>query len=284
MPLTYSRELKMLGAVAVAVVVIFAIENIVRGYLLCLVGMCLVDVVDWWRYPLPLLAAALGLGVVLVSIMTTGTRTPEEPMLPTSRRTWATFGPRRGLVVAGVTLVGLAATTVAAGLASSSDENGRFIYLELVAPNTTLEPVRPWFYGWSYGVPVLVSVALLGLVTLGLLSRNAARPYLRADTVASEQGARTTVAAAAVHVATAAALLALAGALRFIARAGNLSSVAVGNSEPYEIVWRYAALASAAGWVAPLLEVAGFTLLLFVGVRSARAVARPERVAEAASP
>ena len=279
-PDRYARELRVLGVVAIGVIVVFAIENIVRGYVLCMVGQCLVDVVDWWRYPTPLLAAALGLAVVVVLITTSGTVAPEEPVLPTSRRTWTTFGPRGGLVAAGVTMAALVVTTVASGLASSSDENGRFIYLELAAPNTSLEPLRPWFYGWSYGVPVLISVGMLGLVTWVLLSRNAARPYVRADTVAAEQGARSSVATAAVHIATAGGLLALGGVFRFVASA-NLSSVSVNGSEPYELVSRYAALASAAGWIAPVLEVIGFTLLLLVAVRSVRTSTRAvEPVAE----
>ena len=281
-PDRYARELRALGVVAIGVIVVFAIENIVRGYVLCMVGRCLVDVVDWWRYPTPILAAALGLAVVVVLIATSGTVAPEEPVLPTSRRTWTTFGPRGGLVAAGVTLVTLVTTTVASGLVSSSDENGRFIYLELSAPNTSIEPVRPWFYGWSYGVPVLISVVLLGLVTWVLLTRNSARPFLRADTMPAEQGARTDVASAAVRIATAGSLLALGGVFRFVASA-NISSVSINGGEPYEVAWRYAALTSAAGWVAPVLEVIGFSLLLLVAVRSVRARARVvEPVAEAA--
>lgn len=272
-PLRYVVEDRVLGIVALGVILIFGIENIVRGYLLRLV-----DVVDWWRYPTPLLAAAVGLAIVLLLIVTRGTTPPEEPVPPTARRGWTTFGPRGGIIATVVVMVALLATTVGAGLASSSDEDGRFIYLELFAPNASIGPLRPWFYGWSYGIPVIISVVLLAVVAWAVLSRNSARPYIRPDLVASEQDARARVATAAVSIASAGILLALGGAFRFIARS-DISRVTIADDGTYELAWRYAALATAAGWVAPILEIVGFTLLLLVAVRARRVRAlQPELV------
>lgn len=262
-PDRYVRELRVAGAVALGVIVLFAIENIVRGYLLRLV-----DVVDWWRYPTPILAAAVGLAVLAALIAGRGSAPAEEPVIPTGRRGWATFGRRAPLVAAALAVGALIATSVGAGLASSSDEDGRFIYLELAAPNTELEPLRPWFFGWSYGVPVILSALLLAAVAWTVLRANAVRPYLRPDTVLAEQDARSRVATATARITAAAALLSLAGAFRFIERSGTISGVTVGDGPSYELVWRYAALATAAGWLAPLLEIVAFALLLLVAARA----------------
>ena len=45
----YEPEHRVLGVAAVAVIVLFATENVVRGYLLNLA-----DVVSWWRFATPL--------------------------------------------------------------------------------------------------------------------------------------------------------------------------------------------------------------------------------------
>jgi hypothetical protein len=263
--------------VSLAVIVVFAVENVVRGYLLPLA-----DVVDWWRYPTPLLSAALGLaaiGVLIavrgsaapeVLIAVRGSAAPEVPVPPTSHRGWTSFGPRVGIVLLAVTVSGLLATSVAAGLASSADSDGRFVYLELGAPNTSITPLRPWFYGWSYGIPVIVSVIALAVIVWLVLSRSASRPYLRPDGVAAEQVARRRIAAAIVSIAIATTVLALGGVFRFIARSGTIDQVTTGDDKTYELVWRYAALAAAAGWVAPLLEIAGFTVLLLTALRALR--------------
>lgn len=273
-PARYRPELRTLGAAALAVIVVFAVENIVRGYLLQLV-----DVVDWWRYPTPILTALLGLSVVGALMALRGSAAPEEPVTPTARRGWTTFGPRLGLMWAAVAGGALLVTCVLAGLASSADRDGRFIYLALEVPNTSIGPVLPWFFGWWYGIPVMISTVALALGLWVVLSRNAARPYLRPDLVPAEQDARRRVAAAAVSIATAATLLALAGAWRFIARA-QIGQLTTGDNETYDVVWRYAALATAAGWVAPLLEIIGFTLLLLTTVRTLRRVRAAGPVAE----
>jgi len=100
-----------------------------------------------------------------------------------------------------------------------------------------------------------------------VLHTNATRPFMRPETVTAEREARREVAIGTVRIATAGMLLAPAGAWRFIASAGSTSSLVIngqneGNS--YEVAWRYAELATAAGWLAPVLEIAAFVLLLLV--------------------
>lgn len=261
----YRRERVMVGASAIFVIVAFAFAYVVPGY-----AWSLVDVVEWWKYATPVFAGCVSIAVVLAVILARGFTRPEQPVLSAAPRSWTSFGPRIGLIAAGLVTVALLWTTVAAGLASSADSNGRFIYLELTVPNAPVDPVRPWFYGWSFGVPVLICVTALIAVTVGALHANAIRPFRRPDTVAAEQAARGAIASGIVRIATAGMLLSLAGAWRFIARAGMISSVGVGDGtveHSYEMTWRYAEFALAAGWLAPVLEIIAFVLLLLVASR-----------------
>lgn len=262
----YAPERRTLGLVAIIVVVVFAAEAVIRGYILTSPYG-----VSWWRVATALFCAVVGVSVLLGLIAGRGTTRPEVAVVPMSRRTWTSFGPRAGLIVAGIVLFTLAATTVAAGLASSADDDGQFVYLAIQVPNEPdIHTLSVRFYGWAYGVPVLIClVALIG-VTWAALHRNAIRPYIRPETVAAERSARREVASGAVHIATASMLLALAGAWRLIARGGSLSSLYIegqNGSRPYDVAWRYAELAVAAGWCAPLLEIAAFLLLVLVAGR-----------------
>ena len=281
----YLPEHRALGIAAIAVIVLFAVENLVRGYLLNLFDLSMSDVVSWWRYATPVFSAFLGISVVLGLIVTRGTTPPEAPVLPAARRTWLSFSPRRGIIGASIALLVLVATTIAAGLASSPDGQGRYIWLAIPVPNeVAVDPIRPWFYGWAYGVPVLICVAVLTAVTWAVLHTNAARPYIRPETVTAERDPRREVAVGAVRIATSGMLLALAGAWRFIASAGSISSVIIsGENEgnPYEVPWRYAEAAAVAGWVAPALEITAFVLLLLVASRlRRRPITNPSEEAE----
>lgn len=277
----YTRERRALGISALVVIVIFMVENIVRGYFLNMA-----DVVSWWRFAIPIFVAFVGLGLLLAVIRFGGTVRPAQPAVLGSRRTWTTFGPRAGLVGAGVAVVALLVTTITAGLASSPDTEGRYIYLEIPIPNESIDPIRPWFYGWAYGVPVLACLVALTAVTLVVLHRNAARPFLRAETAGVEQTARSGIAAGAVQVATAGVLLTLAGAWRFIAASGSGSQLTVQGDTPqtgtYEVAWQYAEFAAIAGWLAPVLEIAAFVLLLLVARQLRRTPVRDQLTARAA--
>jgi len=265
----YAPESRTLGAVAIATVVIFVGENILRGYILNVA-----DVVSWWRFALPLILSALGLIVLLGLIVTRGTTPPEIPVANGARRSWTTFGPGLGIGAACASLAALLATTIPAGLASSPDDRGRYIWLVIPVPNeATIDPIRQWFYGWAYGVPVLACLAVLVPATWAVLHYNASRPYLRPETVIDERGARREIAAGTVRVALAGMLIALAGAWRFIAQAGTGSQLIINGENggaPYDVTWRYAELAVAGGWLAPVLEIIAFTVLLIVAARGLR--------------
>ncbi|WP_247628525.1 hypothetical protein [Microbacterium croceum] len=261
----YRSERVVLVIAAILVIVVFAVENVLRGYVLHL-G----ELLPWWRFATALFVAALGLGVV-AAIEVRGAKPSEVPVVSGARRTWTSFGPRIGLIGAVVALVAIVATSIAAGLAAYADSRGDSAWLEIPIPNEeAIDPVRVHFYGWTYGVPVLICVALLAAVTWGVLHANAARPYIRPETVAAERDARRAVARDAVRVATAAMLLGLAGAWRLIASNGTGSELVIegqNGGAPYEAIWRYAEVAAVAGWAAPVLEVLAFALLLLVAVR-----------------
>jgi hypothetical protein len=76
-----------------------------------------------------------------------------------------------------------------------------------------------------------------------------------------------------VQITTGAMLLALAGAWRLISSAGSTTLLWIegqNSGQPYDATWRYGVLADLAGWLAPVAEIVGFTLLLLVAVRRSR--------------
>ncbi|PRB12092.1 hypothetical protein [Microbacterium sp. MYb62] len=257
----YAPEHRMLGISAIAVIAVFLAENLITGYALNLNG-----VVSWWRYAAPVFTASIGIGVLLVLIATRGSSRPERPAL-SSRRTWLTFSPRIGSLGAVTALLSLIATSVAAGMASSRIGDGPYVYLEIGVSNESIDPIRPWFYGWAYGIPVLICTAVLVAVTAAALHANAARAFLHPEIVIAEQRERRDIAKGVTRIVTSGALLALAGAWRFIAEAGTLTGLTIqsdGGSESYEVFWRYGEIAAIGGWLAPALEITAFVLLLLV--------------------
>lgn len=259
----YAPERRTLLISAIAVVGVFVTENVVRAYVINL-G----DAVSWWRFATPVASSALAIAILAALIALRGSTPSEAPVVTGARRTWTTFGPRVGLILCGVVLLLLIATTIAAGATSAADGRGQFIWLEIPIPNEAeIDPIRLWYYGWAFGVPVLITLVALIVATALALRVNAARPFIRPETVAAERGLRSEVASGAVAVATAGMLLALAGAWRLIARAGSGTQLWIegqNGGDPYEAAWRYAELAAAAGWLAPILEVTAFALLLLV--------------------
>lgn len=273
-------ERRALGIGAVAVTTVYIVEYLVRGHMLNLA-----DVVEWWQYATPVFAATLSLSLPAAMIVTRGTTPPEQAVLSGTRRTWTSFVPRAGLVGAVLSLGALIVTTLGAGAASSADERGRFVHLELRVPNTTIDPVRPWFYGWDYGVPVLICLAALVAVTWAALRWNAIRPFLRPETVDAERNARDEIAAGILGIAAAGTLLALGGAWRLIARGGSIRHLGIEGDGAYELTWRYAEFALVAGWLAPAVEIIAFVLLLLVAARMRRMAARaPEPEPEPQTP
>lgn len=259
----YVPEHRAVGFVAIAVIVLFFADYVFRGYILT--GA---DRLHWWRVTTPIACAFIGIGIVLALIVTRGTMPAEAPVVSAERRSWVSFSSRFALIAMGLIGLILAATTVAAGITSSPNGQGQYVWLVIPVPNEgAIDPIRLPFYGWTYGIPVLVSLGTLLAVTWFALDRNAARPYLRTEALVAERSARRETARNVTRVTAAAMLLTIAGAWRFIASSGSVSQLTVmgqNGDNPYDAAWRYAELAVAAGWCAPFLEIAGFVLLLLV--------------------
>lgn len=273
------RDENILGWSAIAVIVVFVAEYILRNSVLSLA-----NVVEWWQYATPVFTTLCALTVLVFGIFSRGSTSPDRRSSPQARRTWTSFSSPWELVGTAASFTALAAVTIAAGLASSTDETGRSIHLAIPIPNTQIDPIRPWFYGWAFGVPVLVClVALLG-VTWMVLRANSVRPFLRSDTVSAERRSRRATASGAVRMAAAGALLALAGALRLIQRAASITSVSVdGHSDAFEAIWKYSDLASIGGALAPVLEIVAFVAVFLVAVDSLRRTGHAPAAASPAS-
>lgn len=258
----HAPEQRTLGAAALVIIVAFLTEFALRGYV-----FTSSEAVSWWRFATPIACAVLGLAVAFGVITTRGSSRPSTAVAFAVRRNWRTFSSRGDLIGFAAVALSLVTTTVLGGIASTSDGRGQYAWLEIPIPNEPdVDPIRVVFYGWAYGVPVLLSLIALIPLVWAALDRNAARPFLSPETVASERSARRTTAAMTTRVATASVLLALGEAWDFIAGAGSGSQLtevhADGGSATYEAAWRFAELAVAAGWIAPLLEITALTLLL----------------------
>lgn len=261
----YRPEIAELRVGAALLIGLFGVENVLHGYVLNLR-----NTVEWWRYAVPEAGALLILALLLVLISSRGTKPPQEPVITVERRTWMSFAPAWGFALAGLVVVATVLTVFLAGAASSSLDGGPYVFLEIPVPNSETDPVVSWFFGWAYGVPVLLVLIALAAVLWATLRANAARPFLRADTVRGERAARRGIAGGALMLATGGILLALAGAWRLIADAGRVSGLSVGDAS-YDVIWQYAEFAAAAGWAAPMLEICAFVLLLVVAARPLRA-------------
>ena len=282
-PSRYTGERRTLGISAIGVIAAVVAENLITGYALELNG-----VVSWWHYAAPVFLASVAVGALLVVIIRRGSAARGVPAV-SARRTWLTFSSRTGSTGAALSVLALTATTLLAGLASSNIDGGPYVFLEIGIPNESgIDPVRPWFYGWAYGIPVLVCTALLVAVAVAALHANAARTFLRPESVIAEHHERRVIATGITRLTTAGALLALAGAWRFIAEAGVVTELvemrADGGSDSYEAVWRYAEIAAIGGWLAPLVEILAFVLLLLVTAQLRPAPTRVPSTSSTGSP
>lgn len=261
----------VLGAAAIGIGAWYVLESIIRGYVMAVPAELV-----WVRFAGPIMCAILGLGLVAVQIVVRGSEYPEAPVILADRRTWASFSERRDVMVAAAVLLALVTTTIVAGLTASVDALGISDSVAIPVPNlSAVDPIRIPFFGWAYGIPVLLCSGILLVVLAVLLQVNAVRPYVRPESVAVERTARRRIATGALRIAAASMLLTLAGAWRLIANAGSVSRLEiVGENEgsPYEVTWRFAEFAVVAGWGAPILEIVAFTLLILMVIRRPRAV------------
>lgn len=253
------------GGAAFVIVAVLG-DVVVRSYVLDLSAA-----IAWWRCATALLAASAALAVVLIVGRGRRPAADAAPVVTGVRRTWASFAPRTGILAVVGAALALVATTIAAGATAWTSPDGRSAWLEVPIPNEQdVDPIRLPFYGYSFGVPVLIAMVAMLALAWAVLHLDAASPYLRAQSVTAERTARRRVAVDVLRIAGAALLLALAAAWRLIASAGSVSQLIIdgqNDGRAYEVVWRYAEFAVAGGALAPALEIAGFALLLLVVAR-----------------
>jgi hypothetical protein len=170
------------------------------------------------RFVVPLVAGLLAIALALLP----SPRRQDEASAVLARRTPLTFAPRDLLVTLGAGVALVLAVTVAAGMASHPDAEGRWrnymVDVGVMSMGTEI-------YGWYYSVPSLVLLAaLLVLVVVALAV--IARPPLAAD-VSAESVTRRWRARHVVSLASGAVLLHLS---RVLASLSATASVKGGTS------------------------------------------------------
>jgi hypothetical protein len=170
------------------------------------------------RFVVPLVAGLLGIALALLP----SPRLQDGAPVVLARRTLLTFAPRNLLVTLGASVAVVLAVTVAAGMASHPDAEGRWrnytVDVGVMSMGTEI-------YGWYYSVPSLVLLAaLLVLVVVALAV--IARPPLTAD-VTAESVTRRWRAQHLLSLASGAVLLHLS---RVLASLSATASITGGTS------------------------------------------------------
>lgn len=112
------------------------------------------------NFMVPLVLTAVALLVLFVPVSSAHPHGPAE-LAP---RTLATFTSRPWAVLAVVATGVVLLVTVFAGLASSVDEEGRYVKYGVDASSTTSASTN--IYGWWFSVPSLITIAVLVALTL----------------------------------------------------------------------------------------------------------------------
>lgn len=254
-----------LASIAGAVGAGWIIDVVLRGYVFDMSAT-----VSWWRFAIPPAIAAAGLSFFA---LTRGTAHPRRPTAAATvlRRTWTTFGPRRGIAFGSILAVSIIVIAAVFGGMSFSFDSGPSAHVALPVPNTDEPPVVTAFPGWAYGIPLIVSVLLLAAATALVLHRGARRPFSAQIAPDLERRHRSIVAREAMAIAIGAGLIALAGLLR-MARGGAVTSTTTmtdsGVGPAMSVNLPHADLIIGGGFVAPLLEIGGCVLLLLLVIRA----------------
>ncbi len=211
---------------------------------------------QWWQYPLPLIVGTVALIVITVVLWARRT-TVEAPVHPVRRRDWWSFSSRGDLAALAAVVGVTALTCVIAG--SNSD----WMTIDLPSGGGYAT-----FFGWAYGIPVLIGTVLVGGLTVVALRVNSQPPFSRPESAPAETAARRLMAMTIARVSIAAMLLPLGGALISIGQtAGSRGGFGIPGVGDFMFNYGFASL------MEPLLiagrgcEIAAVVLvfLLFVG-------------------
>jgi hypothetical protein len=229
--------------------------------------------VRWWYYTNVIAVAAIVVAVLLVVLVRVRVHR-EGTVTPITPRNWLTFTAARDRAIAGTAFGLLAVTCICAGLASSQDANGQYAIIAIGVGDSSGTAT---FFGWAYGVPVLVVLVVLATLVFASLRANAHPPFVSAETVDEERSDRRETSAMIVGLSTAAVTTALGQAWAMIGSSGT-GSVGVGipGVGTFTSTSGYAAIAPAMLVVSGLLTM-GALLYLLLAVRKGVASARSAR-------
>lgn len=227
--------------------------------------------VMWWLMLPPAAVASVAVAVILVHALRARS-TPEVPVTPVVRRGWLSFTRRRDSVVTASAIGALLALSIAAGLASSPDDDG--LYSRISIPVGDQGAGSATFFGWAYSIPLLIVTAVLLVLLYLALRSNASPPFLRPDTVASETQQRRDTSVVLFGLAGASVLIGLSDAVIMVAHAG-LGSVGVGIPGVGNFMYStgFASIAPALLFIGSLLQ-AGAALWLLLTISGRRLTGR----------
>jgi len=266
-----------IGVVALAVGLVWAGDIALRGYVFDTSAT-----VSWWRFALAPAVAAVGVAAWGLSRRTTQPRRAVDAA-SVARRTWVTFGPRRGIVVLLVAMAVTVGFAVVFGQMSTTFDPGPAAHVAVEAPNVEAPPAVMSFPGWAYGILLLTGVLVLAAAVVLALHRNAARPFPDGVRLDLERRGRADGARDIVALAVATMLLMLGGFLR-LARSAAVTTMTVqmpsGRETSVQLALPHADFIMVGGFAAPILDIAGCALLTLLVIRTIALVrARPSRSA-----
>ena len=239
---------------------------------------------DLWNYPWELHAAIryalpLVLGVLVTLVLAVPARRASSPAASLTPRRWTSFLSPARLAATAAVLVLVLAITVAAGLASTVDEEGHHTRYVVELGRSAMEAS---IYGWHDSLVPLLLLAALTVTTVGAWSA-IARPPLRED-LAQDVASRRLRSANIARAATGALLLHLSTVLTSLHGTATASlTVHAESGEFFRATPAFAALAPALQGGAVLVEVLGLGLWVLTALSAVRHAPLPRDGAEDAA-
>ncbi|WP_457101476.1 hypothetical protein [Microbacterium sp. P5_E9] len=207
------------------------------------------------RYLTPLVVGGAALIILAFPVRGSGSRSEGAEL---SRRTVLTFSRPWWFVTFGIVLLLTVAVAVAAGVASSPDEQGRYtlyvVEVGTAAASTTI-------YGWHYSVPCLILLAaLVGVMTIDLTLIS--RPAI-AENRDEDVAVRRVRSLNVVRVGMGVVLLHLSAVLSSLAGTSTLSAgigTGAGIAGEINVGTSFAALTPFLYWAGAVVGVIGLAL------------------------
>lgn len=252
---------------------------VLLGWLAGDIAVIAIGHIVWWRYAAPLVGVCVGLGLLLVVVVRRSSRV-EVAVPPTLRRTWRTFSSGREIVAALAVVGAVGLVTVCAGLASSPDAAGNWDQIDLPGQGSAS------FFGWRYGLPLLITAGAVIVLAAIALHRDSTRPYTRPDVVTAQIDLRRATASAVLRPVIGASTLCLGAIFMFVGETG-MARVGTDIDGVGTVMWGtgFSAFGPVLFWMGWGLEVASVVALLATvaasrrpnAARAARVTARTTR-------